>query len=66
MASARETLGSTSLRADLVDNNGVVAKWATDRVLLEDRGDVILVRPVPADPIGAARGRFRGAGRPVC
>jgi bifunctional DNA-binding transcriptional regulator/antitoxin component of YhaV-PrlF toxin-antitoxin module len=39
-------------------------RWATDRVLLEDRGDVILVRPVPADPIAAVRGRFRGLGGP--
>lgn len=37
-------------------------RWATDRVLLEDRGDAILVRPVPADPIAAARGMFRGLG----
>ncbi len=34
-------------------------RWATDRVILEDRGDSIVVRPIPADPIGAARGSLR-------
>jgi hypothetical protein len=34
-------------------------RWATDRVLLEDRGSAVLVRPVPADPIAAARGSLR-------
>jgi bifunctional DNA-binding transcriptional regulator/antitoxin component of YhaV-PrlF toxin-antitoxin module len=37
-------------------------RWATDRVLLEDRGSSIVVRPVPADPIGAARGSLRRPG----
>lgn len=32
------------------------AGGATDRLLIEDRGDVLLVRPLPADPIAAARG----------
>lgn len=31
-------------------------RWGTDRLLIEDRGDVLLVRPLPADPIAAARG----------
>jgi hypothetical protein len=34
-------------------------RWRTDRVLLDDRGDVVVVRPLPADPIGAARGALR-------
>ena len=34
-------------------------RWATDRVLLEDRGNAVIVRPVPADPIAAARGSLR-------
>jgi len=40
-------------------------RWKTDRVLLDDRGDVVVVRPLPADPIRAARGalRARGAGK---
>lgn len=31
-------------------------RWATDRVVLEDRGDAILLRPLPEDPVSAARG----------
>ncbi len=31
-------------------------RWATDRVAIEDQGDTILIRPLPADPIGAAIG----------
>jgi bifunctional DNA-binding transcriptional regulator/antitoxin component of YhaV-PrlF toxin-antitoxin module len=37
-------------------------RWATDRVLLEDRGNAIVVRPIPADPLAAARGSMRGPG----
>ena len=34
-------------------------RWGTSRVLLEDRGDAVVVRPLPADPIAAARGSLR-------
>lgn len=34
-------------------------RWKTDRVLLDDRGDLVVVRPLPADPIGAVRGSLR-------
>jgi hypothetical protein len=37
-------------------------RWATDRVLLEDRGNAIVVRPIPADPLAAARGSMRRPG----
>ncbi len=37
-------------------------RWATDRVVVEDRGDVLVVRPIPADPIGAAIGSLAGTG----
>jgi hypothetical protein len=40
-------------------------RWATDRVLLEDRGDAIVVRPIPADPLAAARGSMRVPGGPT-
>lgn len=40
-------------------------RWATDRVLLEDRGNAIVVRPIPADPLAAARGSMRGPGPSV-
>jgi bifunctional DNA-binding transcriptional regulator/antitoxin component of YhaV-PrlF toxin-antitoxin module len=35
-------------------------RWATQSVALDDHGSYLVVRPVPTDPIGAARGRFRG------
>jgi hypothetical protein len=31
-------------------------------VLLEDRGNAIVVRPIPADPLAAARGSMRRPG----
>jgi bifunctional DNA-binding transcriptional regulator/antitoxin component of YhaV-PrlF toxin-antitoxin module len=34
-------------------------RWATDRVVLEDKGDTLTLRPLPADPIRAARGSLR-------
>ena len=35
-------------------------RWGTTRVLLDDRGDALIVRPLPVDPIGAVRGSLRG------
>jgi bifunctional DNA-binding transcriptional regulator/antitoxin component of YhaV-PrlF toxin-antitoxin module len=35
-------------------------RWSTRRVVIEDRGSAIVVRPVPDDPIGAAMGSLRG------
>jgi hypothetical protein len=37
-------------------------RWHTESVLLEDRGEAMVIRPLPADPIGAARGSLRGPG----
>lgn len=31
-------------------------RWGTKRVQLVDRGDVLIIQPVPDDPIAAARG----------
>ena len=31
-------------------------RWGTDRVVVVDRGDHLVVRPAPADPIAAAKG----------
>ena len=33
-------------------------RWGTTRVTLEDCGDSLVIRPAPADPIGALRGAF--------
>ena len=37
-------------------------RWGTNRVLVDDRGDALVFRPLPMDPIGAARGALRGKG----
>ena len=37
-------------------------RWGTDRVLIEDRGDALVLRPIPVDPICAAIGSLAGAG----
>lgn len=34
-------------------------RWGTRSVLVDDRGDSLLQRPMPGDPIGAARGSLR-------
>ena len=31
-------------------------RWGTNRVLVDDRGDELVFRPLPMDPIAAARG----------
>jgi bifunctional DNA-binding transcriptional regulator/antitoxin component of YhaV-PrlF toxin-antitoxin module len=45
--------GQVSVPAD------VRRRWGTSTVALEDHGDRIVVRPLPDDPITAARGALR-------
>ena len=60
MASAKITSsGQVSLPA------AVRRRWGTDRVIVEDRGDNIVLRPLPADPIAAALGSLSGPGLPT-
>jgi bifunctional DNA-binding transcriptional regulator/antitoxin component of YhaV-PrlF toxin-antitoxin module len=35
-------------------------RWQTSVVALEDQGDRLVVRPLPEDPIAAARGALKG------
>jgi bifunctional DNA-binding transcriptional regulator/antitoxin component of YhaV-PrlF toxin-antitoxin module len=35
-------------------------RWGTRAVLAEDRGDQLVLRPAPDDPIAAVRGIFAG------
>ena len=35
-------------------------RWGTKRVSVEDRGDAVVLRPVPDDPIEAAAGALKG------
>jgi bifunctional DNA-binding transcriptional regulator/antitoxin component of YhaV-PrlF toxin-antitoxin module len=37
-------------------------RWGTRRVLIDDLGGSITIRPVPDDPIGAAMGSLKGSG----
>jgi len=37
-------------------------RWGVSRVVLEDEGDAILIRPLPDDPIAAAQGSLSFAG----
>ena len=48
--------GQVSLPAELRH------RWATGAVLVIDRGDYAIVRPIPADPVTALRGAHAGPG----
>jgi AbrB family looped-hinge helix DNA binding protein len=37
-------------------------RWNTRAVLIEDRGEYIVIRPAPADAIAAFRGSFKARG----
>lgn len=50
-----------------VSSNGQVsipaearARWMADRVVVVDLGDRVVLRPLPEDPVGALRGKYRG------
>ena len=52
-----------------VSSNGQVsipaearARWRADQVVVVDLGDRVVMRPVPDDPLGAVRGKYRGRG----
>jgi len=40
-------------------------RWGTRTVTLEDRGDEVVLKPAPDDPIAAAAGAFAGEGRGI-
>jgi len=40
-------------------------RWGTMTVTLEDRGEEIVLKPAPDDPIAAAAGAFAGEGRGI-
>ncbi len=46
--------GQVSIPAD------IRRRWGTNRVVIEDQGDRLLVKPLPDDPIAAARGSLKG------
>ena len=40
-------------------------RWGTAELLVEDRGDTVVLRPMPEDPITAARGALGPARLPL-
>jgi AbrB family looped-hinge helix DNA binding protein len=40
------------------------ARWGTDRVIVVDLGDRVVMRPVADDPIAAVVGKYAGGGEP--
>ncbi len=52
-----------------VSRNGQVSipaearsRWGADRVVVVDLGDRVVIRPLPADPVGALVGKYAGRG----
>ncbi len=52
-----------------VSSNGQVsipaevrARWMAEQVVVVDLGDRVVLRPLPDDPVGALRGKYRGRG----
>jgi AbrB family looped-hinge helix DNA binding protein len=52
-----------------VSSNGQVsipaearARWNTDQVIVVDLGDRVVLRPLPSNPVGALKGKYRGRG----
>jgi AbrB family looped-hinge helix DNA binding protein len=48
--------GQVSIPAD------IRRRWGTTRLSVEDRGDALVLRPIPPDPIAAAVGSLAGPG----
>lgn len=38
------------------------ARWGASKVLVVDMGDMVVMRPLPDDPIGAMAGKYKGRG----
>jgi bifunctional DNA-binding transcriptional regulator/antitoxin component of YhaV-PrlF toxin-antitoxin module len=38
------------------------ARWRAEQVIVVDLGDYIVMRPLPADPIGELVGKYKGRG----
>lgn len=60
---------STTSYVMKVSRNGQVSipaetrsRWGSERVVIVDLGDRIVVRPLPDDRIGSVRGKYAGVG----
>lgn len=61
-----------SMKSIMISKGGQVSvpaevrkRWGTRRLFLDDRGDEIVLRPAPEDPLAAARGALKGRLRPA-
>jgi len=45
--------------------SAVRRRWGTSVVAVHDEGDRLVLRPLPDDPIAAARGAFKERGKPI-
>lgn len=55
-----------SMKSVMISKGGQISvpaevrkRWGTRRLFLDDRGDALVLRPAPDDPIAAARGAFK-------
>src|SRR5262245_32415456 len=69
MSGSPNTMRSMSATRATVSRNGQISvpaevrrRWNTRSVLVIDRGDYAIVRPIPDDPIAALRGTHAGPG----
>ena len=58
-AKTHEASPDFSRWADLHPGRRARRRWNTDRVLVDDRGDEVVIRPLANDPIAAARGSLK-------
>jgi hypothetical protein len=56
----RTALGRITVGGQLSVPVSVRKRWGTSLVALDDQGDQLVVKPLPEDPIGAARGSLSG------
>jgi bifunctional DNA-binding transcriptional regulator/antitoxin component of YhaV-PrlF toxin-antitoxin module len=59
-APARPVLAKITSSGQISVPADVRRRWGSERVVVLDRGDHLVVKPVPDDPIVAYRGRFPG------
>jgi bifunctional DNA-binding transcriptional regulator/antitoxin component of YhaV-PrlF toxin-antitoxin module len=56
------SLGTITSGGQLSIPARVRRRWGTRRVVLDDRGDYLVVKPLPDDPVSALRGLWKGQG----
>ena len=69
LTSLAHVIAFDSMKATTISKGGQVSipaevrrRWRTQRLLVEDRGDALVLRPIPDDPIAAAIGSLARPG----